>query len=136
MICIRHIDQVVLRVIDLETMLAFYRLARAARWSGARTRSGWCSCTRAVACSTLWPSTASLAAWAAPHPGGKGRNMDHLCFRVEPFDEAAIRGHLDASGVSAGAVEVRYGAEGVGPSIYLSDPEGDVIELKGPVRAG
>ncbi|WP_380875061.1 hypothetical protein [Sphingomonas sp. DBB INV C78] len=26
----------------------------------------------------------------------------------------------------------RYGAEGEGPSIYLSDPEGNMLELKGP----
>ena len=52
--------------------------------------------------------------------------------RVEPFDEAAIRAELAHHGVAAGAVELRYGAEGEGPSIYLADPEGNVVELKGP----
>jgi catechol-2,3-dioxygenase len=37
--------------------------------------------------------------------------------------------------VAAGAVESRYGAEGEGPSIYVSDPEGNVVELKGPPAA-
>jgi hypothetical protein len=34
-------------------------------------------------------------------------------------------------GVKAEDVSSRYGAEGEGPSIYLNDPEGNVIELKG-----
>jgi hypothetical protein len=65
-------------------------------------------------------------------PGPEGRNLDHFCFRIEPFDEAAIRSHLQEHGVSAGPVESRYGAEGPGPSMYLTDPEGNVVELKGP----
>jgi hypothetical protein len=64
--------------------------------------------------------------------GAEGRNLDHFCLRVEPFDEAAIRSHLETHGVAAGSVESRYGAEGEGPSMYLTDLEGNVIELKGP----
>jgi glyoxylase I family protein len=54
---------------------------------------------------------------------------------VEPFNDAAIRRHLQAHGVSAGATDERYGAEGSGPSIYLQDPEGNTVELKGPPSA-
>ena len=66
--------------------------------------------------------------------GPEGRNMDHLCLRVEPFDEAAIRAHFGAHGVACGEVERRFGAEGTGPSIYLQDPEGNTVELKGPAE--
>ena len=66
--------------------------------------------------------------------GPEGRNMDHLCVRVEPFDEAAIRAHLGAHGVACGKVERRFGAEGTGPSIYFQDPEGNTVELKGPAE--
>ena len=65
-------------------------------------------------------------------PGSGGRNMDHFCVRVETFDEAAIRRHLASHGVDAGPTESRYGAEGQGPSIYINDPEDNVVELKGP----
>jgi catechol-2,3-dioxygenase len=51
---------------------------------------------------------------------------------VEDFDEAAILAELAAAGVPAGPAESRYGAEGEGPSIYISDPEGNTVELKGP----
>lgn len=63
---------------------------------------------------------------------GGGQNMDHLCLRVEPFDEAAIVGHLRKHGVKVGEIKNRYGAEGNGTSIYLTDPEGNMVELKGP----
>jgi catechol 2,3-dioxygenase-like lactoylglutathione lyase family enzyme len=64
-------------------------------------------------------------------PGREGRNMDHLCLRIDPFDSAAIFRHLEDHGVEAGPVERRYGAEGFGPSIYIQDPEGNTVELKG-----
>jgi extradiol dioxygenase family protein len=58
--------------------------------------------------------------------------MDHFCVRVEPFDEQDIRRHLEAHGIEAGPLAARYGAEGEGPSIYVTDPEANVVELKGP----
>ena len=60
------------------------------------------------------------------------RNMDHLCFRVEPFDRDAIVTRLAPFGISVGETVERYGAEGTGPSVYFHDPEGNQIELKGP----
>lgn len=65
-----------------------------------------------------------------------GANLDHLCLRVEPFDAAAIAKHLAEQGVACGAETLRYGAEGKGPSIYLRDPEGNGVELKGPAEGG
>jgi len=62
-----------------------------------------------------------------------GANFDHLCLRVEPFDASAIAQHLAAHGIACGEEKSRYGAEGQGPSVYLSDPEGNGVELKGPV---
>ena len=58
--------------------------------------------------------------------------MDHLCLRIDPFDPEAVRRHFSAHGVTTGDVVMRFGAEGSGPSIYLEDPEGNRIELKGP----
>lgn len=69
-------------------------------------------------------------------PGAGGRNMDHLCLRVEPFDAGVIASHLRAHGVVPGETKSRYGAEGIGPSLYLSDPEGNTVELKGPPQPG
>jgi glyoxylase I family protein len=68
-------------------------------------------------------------------PGREGHNMDHLCLRVEGYDEAAILAHLKAHGVRIGELGSRYGAQGEGPSIYLYDPQGNMVELKGPAVA-
>jgi catechol 2,3-dioxygenase-like lactoylglutathione lyase family enzyme len=65
-------------------------------------------------------------------PGREGHNMDHLCLRIEPFDATAIADHLRAHGVEPGAVAPRFGADGRGPSLYIDDPEGNRVELKGP----
>ena len=61
--------------------------------------------------------------------------MDHICLAVEGYDEPAIRAHLEAHGVRIGEAGSRYGAEGEGPSLYLYDPQGNMIELKGPPAA-
>jgi len=68
-------------------------------------------------------------------PGSEGRNVDHIALRIVPFDVAAIFAHLDRHGVSHGDVTKRYGAEGFGPSIYIEDPDGNMVELKGPAEA-
>jgi catechol 2,3-dioxygenase-like lactoylglutathione lyase family enzyme len=80
----------------------------------------------------LVPVDGKLGSAGGAAPAAEGRNLDHFCFRVDPFDEAAIRRHLQAHEVAAGPLESRYGAEGAGPSIYVTDPEGNVVELKGP----
>ncbi len=55
--------------------------------------------------------------------------------RLEGYDEAAILTHLKAHGVRIGELGSRYGARGEGPSIYLYDPQGSMVELKGPAIA-
>ena len=73
------------------------------------------------------------AGGGAPAPDGK--NVDHVCLRIEPFDVAALATHLRSHGIEPGEVGTRYGADGFGPSMYLRDPDGNVVELKGPPEA-
>jgi hypothetical protein len=75
------------------------------------------------------------AGGAAPAPGD-GHNVDHVCLRVDPFDPGAIDAHLRQHGVLPSEVRHVYGAEGMGPSIYLNDAEGNTVELKGPADEG
>ena len=64
-------------------------------------------------------------------PGQDGHNMDHLCLRVVDFEVEAVRAHLEAHGVAIGDVGERYGSTGEAVSLYLSDPEGNGLELRG-----
>lgn len=58
--------------------------------------------------------------------------MDHLCIRASPFDEKMIVEFMNEMGVNVIDSGHRYGSEGIGPSVYVKDPEGNVVELKGP----
>ncbi len=58
--------------------------------------------------------------------------LDHICIRIEPWDEALVVQHLAKCGVEVIERGPRYGAQGIGPSVYVRDPFGTVIELKGP----
>lgn len=62
-------------------------------------------------------------------------NMDHFCLRIEPFEPDALLNYFTLAGVICEPLALRYGAEGEGPSIYLFDPEGNQLELKGPAGA-
>ena len=131
-IAIREIDHVVLRVVDLARMERFYGEVLGCTVARRQDEIGLVQLRAGSALVDLVPVDGKLGRMGGAAPGREGRNVDHVCFRVEPFDEAAIRAHLAAHGVEAGPVESRFGAEGDGPSIYLQDPEGNTIELKGP----
>jgi len=132
MIHIERIDHIVLRVSNLDPMIAFYCDVLGCTVERRRDDIGLVQLRAGSCLIDLVPVAGKLGMAGGAAPGRDGRNLDHVCFRVEPFDEAAIRRHLDAQQVRAGATESRYGAEGDGPSIYIDDPEGNTVELKGP----
>jgi len=129
---VRALDHIVLRVTDVTRMLHFYCDVLGCIVERRQEALGLIQLRAGASLIDLVPISGRLGAMGGAPPGKEGRNLDHFCLRVEPFDAGAIRAHLEAHGVSAGAVESRYGAEGEGPSIYVSDPEGNVVELKGP----
>lgn len=132
MIKIREIDHVVLRVKDIERMRCFYCDVLGAQHVAYRSQFGMSHLRVGSAMLDLVEADGPLGKQGGAAPGREGRNMDHLCFRVEPFDEAAIVAHLGKHGVQVGDIRARFGAEGNGVSIYLTDPEGNTVELKGP----
>ncbi|WP_457350988.1 VOC family protein [Roseateles sp. P5_D6] len=132
MLKLQGIDHLVLRVIDLDTMVRFYVDTLGCSIERRQDEIGLVQLRAGHSLIDLVPVAGKLGRMGGAAPGAEGRNMDHFCLRVEPFDAAAIRAHLASHGVEAGKTESRYGAEGEGPSIYLSDPEGNVVELKGP----
>ncbi|WP_374565046.1 VOC family protein [Ideonella sp.] len=134
-ITLREIDHIVLRVVDLDKMLRFYVDVLGCRIERRQDEIGLVQLRAGRSLVDLVPVDGKLGRAGGAAPGREGRNVDHFCFRVEPFDAEAIYQQLAAHGVPAGPVGQRYGAEGEGPSIYLDDPEGNTIELKGPPDA-
>lgn len=132
MIRIREIDHIVLRIADLPAMLGFYRDVLGCAVERDRRDIGLVQLRAGRSLVDLVPVDGPLGGAGGAAPGIEGRNLDHFCLRVDPFDEGAIRRHLEAHGVEAGPTAMRFGAEGEGPSLYVVDPEGNVVELKGP----
>jgi catechol 2,3-dioxygenase-like lactoylglutathione lyase family enzyme len=131
MITITAIDHVVFRVADLERVARFYIDVLGARWEKRQEDIGLFQLRIGSALVDLVPVDGKLGRMGGAAPGASGRNVDHVCFRVLPWDGEAILAHLREHGIS-GEIVRRYGAQGDGPSIYLADPEGNNLELKGP----
>ena len=131
MICIREIDHLVLRVVNLKAMLKFYCEVLGCAVERRQEALGLIQLRAGRSLLDLVPVDGELGRTGGSAPTKEGRNLDHFCFRVDPFDEEAIRRHLRTNGVDGGPTAIRYGSEGLGPSIYVTDPEGNVVELKG-----
>lgn len=132
---LRQLDHIVLRVRDVAAMLRFYIDVLGCTFERQQEEIGLYQVRAGASLIDLVPVTGKLGRAGGAAPGAEGRNLDHFCLRVDPYDEGALRSWLASHGVEAGASGSRYGAEGEGPSLYLQDPEGNAIELKGPPAA-
>ena len=131
-ICIRDIDHLVLRVVDVDAMLNFYCGVLGMREERRVDGLGLIQLRAGRSLLDLVPVDGELGRAGGAPPARGGRNLDHFCLRLDPFDETQIRAALRSAGVEPGETKSRYGAEGDGPSIYVRDPDGNVVELKGP----
>lgn len=128
------LDHLVLRIVDEARMLRFYCEGLGCTVERRQDDIGLIQLRAGSALIDLVPVHGKLGRAGGAAPGAEGRNLDHFCLRVAPFDADAVRDHLLRLGYAAGPVQERYGAEGEGPSVYVDDPEGNVVELKGPPR--
>jgi catechol 2,3-dioxygenase-like lactoylglutathione lyase family enzyme len=130
---VQRIDHVVLRVTDIDRSVAFYKSLLGCEVVKRRDDLGLVHLRVGVSMLDLVSVHGPLGRKGGVPPGAEGKNMDHLCLRIEPFDEAAILTFLTAQGVAhTPKVENNFGAEGDGLSVYFTDPDGNAVELKGP----
>jgi len=134
-ISVRGIDHVVLRVADLERALGFYRDALGCAVERRLDELGLVQLRAGSGLIDLVPVHSPLGKAGGGAPAPDGPNLDHVALRLEAFDEPALRAHLEKHGIEPGDVATRYGAEGNGPSMYVKDPDGNTVELKGPPDA-
>jgi glyoxylase I family protein len=130
-ICIADLDHLVLRITDLEGMLHFYCHILGCSVERRQEEIGLIQLRAGSALIDLVPVEGKLGRMGGAAPAEQGRNMDHFCLRLEEFDEPRIRQYLEEQGIKVGRSGIRYGAQGEGPSVYIADPEGNVVELKG-----
>ena len=123
------LDHVVLRVKDISRMTRFYCDVLGCSVERERLETGLMQLRAGAALIDLKQDGAVTVK--------ENVNMDHLCLRIEPFDHDVLVAHLASNGVVPMKITSNYGADGYGPSLKISDPEGNVVELKGPsTRAG
>lgn len=129
---LRAIDHVVLRIADLERSLRFYQRVLGCAIDNRQDAIGLIQLRAGRSLIDLVPVDGPLGQLGGEGPAEEGRNVDHFALQIAPFDENAIRDHLALHGVDVVQAGRRYGAEGNGPSIYVTDPDGNIVELKGP----
>lgn len=117
------LDHVVLRVADIDRAIAFYEAVLGLHVERRLAEIGLVQLRAGSAMIDLVPRT---------EDEDMGRNVDHFAVRIAEMDVAALTAHLQRHGIDAGEVRRRYGAEGYGSSIYITDPDGNTVELKGP----
>jgi catechol 2,3-dioxygenase-like lactoylglutathione lyase family enzyme len=128
---VQHIDHVVLRTSRLQAMRAFY--CDVLGCTVERTLSpeiGLTQLRAGQALIDLVDVDSELGHAGGAAAGATGRNLDHLCLRIAAIEEPALKAWLQQHGVEMGPVATRYGADGFGPSVYISDPDGNTIELR------
>lgn len=129
------LDHVVLRVSDLDAALAFYCGLLGCVEERRLDEVGLIQVRAGAALIDLVPVDSPLGRKGGAGPGTEARNLDHFCLRVESFDGEEIRANLTAAGFAPSEIVRVYGAEGYGPSVYVDDPDGTTVELKGPAEA-
>jgi catechol 2,3-dioxygenase-like lactoylglutathione lyase family enzyme len=120
---VKGLDHVVLRVADMARAVAFYEEVLGLHVERRLESIGLVQLRAGAAMIDLVPRT---------EDEDDGRNMDHYAVRIEEMDVPALTAHLKRHGIDPGEVRRRYGAEGYGSSIYITDPDGNTVELKGP----
>ena len=131
---IRGIDHVVLRCSNVGAMIKFYCDALGCTVAKNNERLKLIHLRAGTTMIDLVDIQGEIGRSGGAAPAAERRNMDLFCLRIEPFDLEHLTAHLRSHGLEPGELRTRFGAEGDGPSVYLEDPEGNRVELKGPSK--
>lgn len=126
------IDHVVMRVTDIERALLFYRDVLGCEIERKVDEIGLVQLRAGGALIDLVDVNLPLGKKGGPASGTNGHNVDHICLQIENFENEQLIRYLRAQAIEVGDISQRYGANGYGPSLYITDPDGNTLELKGP----
>jgi glyoxylase I family protein len=130
---VQGIDHIVLRVEQLQRSLAFYCDILGCRVEREQPELGL---TQLRAGRSLIDLVTLAGPLGAGPPPGAGRNLEHFCLTIAPFEESALIAWLVARSVPVREPGSRYGAQGEGRSFYIEDPDGNRVELKAAMPGG
>jgi catechol 2,3-dioxygenase-like lactoylglutathione lyase family enzyme len=133
MIKLCAIDHIVLRTERYEKLIGFYCDVLGCTVERVVEKFGLTQLRAGNALIDIVDVGGELGRRGGPAPevnGSDGRNVDHYCLQIEPFDEDELKAYLESKGVECGEFHDRYGAQGMGRSLYIEDPAGNTVELK------
>ena len=128
---ITGIDHIVLRAHDQQRLIDFYTGVLGLTVEKRQDAIGLVQLRAGTSLIDIVSVDGRLGRMGGAGPGSEGRNLDHICLTVAGFDLETVKAHLIAHGVEIGEAGLRYGAGGEGLSLYLKDPEGNGLELRG-----
>lgn len=128
----RGLDHLVIRCVDAEAMLRFYRDQIGCELVRHNEKFDLYHLRVGAQLIDLIAVGGILGQRGGAAPGAEGRNVDHFAIRIETFDADALHAWIEENALEIVEEGPRYGADGTGPSVYLRDPEGNIVELKGP----
>jgi len=118
-------DHLVLNVADIERSLAFYtgplglQPVRLDEWRAGEVPFP----------SVRVSPTVIIDLVRAPEgDDGRGSNVDHICLVVEPLDWQQVIDSREFTVLDGPGS--RFGAQGTAQSLYVSDPDGNTVELR------
>ncbi|MCB1645059.1 MAG: VOC family protein [Pseudomonadales bacterium] len=128
---IRGLDHLVLRTTNPDTMKAFYvDVLGCTLERELPAEVGLIQLRAGNALIDLVIVDSKLGRTGGGAPSGSGNNLDHFCLLLERISAQDLRTALERKGVSVGEFGERYGSEGMGESVYIHDPDGNVVELR------
>ena len=126
---IAGLDHVVLRCARFDATMTFYVDVLGCALERELPELGLHQLRAGAALIDLVPVGSRLGGTEPPDP--ERANMAHFCLRIDDPDWDALTRHLRGHGIEFEPPDTRYGADGHGLSVYVTDPEGNVVELKG-----
>ena len=121
-----------MRVANIEKSICFYRDILGC--PEKRISNGLYQYQAGASMIDLVPITSDTSRRSGSESTEACRNVDHFALTLAEFDEEAIVTYLEVNGVKVERSGHRFGAQGFGPSVYFRDPDGNLIELKGPAE--
>lgn len=132
---VKALDHIVLRTSNLDAMLHFYRDILGCPVERELAELGLTQLRAGTALIDVVTVDSELGKLGGKPPVQNGRNIDHFCLQLAPFEESELRQYLLSHDIKTEDFSRRYGAQGFGRSLYINDPEGNVVELKPQVKS-
>ncbi|EGU38575.1 methylmalonyl CoA epimerase [Vibrio ichthyoenteri ATCC 700023] len=130
MIKIIGLDHIVLRTTNLNPMLHFYHHILGCSIERTLPDLGLTQLRAGQALIDIVTVNSELGKLGGKAPQQNGRNLDHFCLQIASHSEETLLSYLHQNAIKTEPLAERYGAQGFGRSLYISDPEGNVVELK------